>query len=203
MGQNVLDQPLLPQPGNVWADVLPAPQSGPPAATPARVDTQHNAVVASASGDGLQRAAAPAIAVPAPVVAKTGPAPIPVVATPAPVVAAAASVAAAPIPVVVAAAAPVAAVPEAVPSAASSLVVQLAAARTAQRAEAEWRRLRQQAPKLTDGHSPALSEAEVNGQHVWRLRAAGFADVAEASAFCTGIRAVKADCWVVPLSASP
>jgi len=43
----------------------------------------------------------------------------------------------------------------------------------------------------------------VNGQHVWRLRAAGFADVAEASAFCTGIRAVKANCWVVPPSASP
>jgi hypothetical protein len=87
--------------------------------------------------------------------------------------------------------------------AAPSPVVQLAASHSAQLAEAEWRRLRQQAPKLTDGHSPALSEAEVNGQHVWRLRAAGFADVTEASAFCASVRLVKADCWVVPQSLSP
>jgi hypothetical protein len=83
------------------------------------------------------------------------------------------------------------------------LMVQLAAADSAQSAEAEWRRLRQHAPTLTDGHKPAVIEAKVNGQHVWRLRAAGFADLAEASAFCSGIRAVQANCWVVPPSASP
>lgn len=92
---------------------------------------------------------------------------------------------------------------KAAPRAVSHLAVQLAAAQSAQRAEAEWRRLRQDAPKLTDGHQPAVSAAEVNGHQVWRLRTAGFADVAEASAFCTGIRAVNADCWVVPPSASP
>jgi hypothetical protein len=82
-------------------------------------------------------------------------------------------------------------------------MVQLASAGSEQRAEAEWRRLRQQARTLTEGRRPAVSEADVNGQHVWRLRAAGFADVAEASAFCIGIRAVKANCWVVPPSATP
>ena len=82
-------------------------------------------------------------------------------------------------------------------------MVQLAAAGSEQRAEAEWRRLRQQVRTLTEGHLPAVSEADVNGQHVWRLRAAGFADVAEASAFCAGIRAAKANCWVVPASATP
>jgi hypothetical protein len=83
------------------------------------------------------------------------------------------------------------------------LMVQLTAAGSEERADAEWRRLRREARELTEGHPPAISEADVNGQHVWRLRAAGFADVAEASAFCTGIRAVKANCWVVPPSAAP
>jgi hypothetical protein len=63
--------------------------------------------------------------------------------------------------------------------------------------------LRQHAPRLTDGHQPAVIEAEVNGHQVWRLRTAGFADMAEASAFCSDIRAEKSDCWVVPPSASP
>jgi hypothetical protein len=89
------------------------------------------------------------------------------------------------------------------PPAVPRLMVQLAAADSAQSAEAEWRRLRQHAPTLTDGHKPAVIEAKVNGQHVWRLRAAGFADLAAASAFCSGIRAVQANCWVVPPSASP
>jgi SPOR domain len=196
MGQDVLDQPLLPQPGNVWADVLPAPESGPPAAILASSDTQHRAGGAAASTGGLPRPAAPAIVAAAPPAVVS---PAVLVAT-APVAAKTTPVAATVVPAA-ATVVPVAA--KTVPSAASGLVVQLAAARTAQSAEAEWRRLRQQAPQLTDGHSPALSEAEVNGQHVWRLRAAGFADVTEASAFCTGIRAVKADCWVVPPSASP
>ena len=79
-------------------------------------------------------------------------------------------------------------------------VVQLAAVSSEEGAEAAWRRLRQQARVLTDGHVSAVSEAEVNGQHVWRLRAFGFTDVAEASAFCSELRAVKAGCWVVPAS---
>jgi hypothetical protein len=82
-------------------------------------------------------------------------------------------------------------------------VVQLAAAASARSAEAEWQRLRQQARVLTDGHLPMLTETEVNGQHVWRLRADGFTDVAQASAFCMGLRAVKAGCWVVQPTALP
>ena len=32
IGEDVLDKPLLPQPGNIWADVLPAAQAVVPAA---------------------------------------------------------------------------------------------------------------------------------------------------------------------------
>jgi hypothetical protein len=170
MGQAVLDRPLLPQPGDIWADVLPAAEPGPADATPTAGQGGHRSVVAAAPSAGVPR-------------------------LPPPVVVAAAPEAGVP--------PAVAATTKAAPPGDFRLMVQLAAAGSAQRAVAEWQRLRQHAPKLTDGHLPAVSEAEVNGQHVWRLRAAGFADVAEASAFCSGIRAVKASCWVVPPSASP
>ena len=183
MGQNVPDQPLLPQPGNIWADVLPAAQDSAPAAIPASGHGAHRPAVAAAPSARPQAPVAPAIVAAAPAAAQRE----------APAVSPAAAVA--PVAPVVAAAS--------VPRTAYRLEVQLAAAHSAKSAEAEWRRLRQHARKLTEGRLPAVSEAEVNGQRVWRLRAAGFADVAEASAFCTGIRAVKADCWVVPPSELP
>ena len=62
----------------------------------------------------------------------------------------------------------------------------------------QWRRLRRDAPQLTDGHNPTIMSADVNGRHVWRLRADGFEDIAAARAFCIGIRTANADCWVVP-----
>jgi hypothetical protein len=168
IGQDMLDQPLLPQPGNIWADILPPSTQRAASTAAARVD---HPVTAMAPATQLPHAAAPksaTVAAAAPLLPPSMPA-----------------------------------VTKAVPAQASRPVVQLAAARSPQRAAAEWRRLRLQAPKLTDGHLPAVIEAEVNGQQVWRLRTAGFADVAEASAFCTGIRAVRADCWVVPMASLP
>jgi hypothetical protein len=166
IGQDMLDQPLLPQPGNIWADILP-PSAQRAASAAARVD---HPATAMAPATKLPHAATltATVAAAAPSLPPTKPA-----------------------------------VTQAAPAQASRPVVQLTAARSPQRAEAEWRRLRLQAPTLTDGHLPAVVEAEVNGQQVWRLRTAGFADVAEASAFCTGIRAVRADCWVVPLASLP
>ena len=87
------------------------------------------------------------------------------------------------------------------PDAGDHPMVQLAALSDAQQAVAAWRRLRREAPKLTDGHNPEIVSADVNGRHVWRLRAGGFDDIAAATAFCTGIRTANADCWVVPASA--
>ncbi|HVC59495.1 MAG TPA: SPOR domain-containing protein [Acetobacteraceae bacterium] len=164
MGQRALDQPLLPRPGNIWADVLPAAEPGPLAAMPVSVRDERRPVVAEASGTVLRRHAAPAM------VKSARPAAFPAAAR-------ATAITARP--------------------AVHRLAVQLAAARSAQRAEAEWRRLRLDAPKLTYGHQPAVSEADVNGRRVWRLRTAGFSDVAQASAFCSSMRAVKAACWVV------
>jgi hypothetical protein len=271
MGQEVLDQPLLPQPGNIWADVLPAPQPDPPAAAPASFHGVHRPVAATLPSAGVPRPALPAIAAADPgaasPVAAAVAAAVPVAAAASPMaatspaglvspaatvrVAAALSPTAPPSraghlspegvvsmtaaiaptaaasrtgpvspagPVSLATAvspgAAVASAGEAVPSAGSAIAmavprvvvhpeVQLAAAQSAQSAEAEWRRLRRDAPTLTEGRLPVVREAEVNGQHVWRLRAAGFADVAEASAFCIGMRAAKSECWVVPASASP
>ena len=206
MGQDAFDQPLLPQPGNIWADVLPATQPGPPGATPPSFRSGNLPIAAVASSVRLVRPAVLVIAAEAataagpsmsalPPTAALAPAPArPLPANPPPTVA------------VTPATGLPAAGPEmakAAPRPASRPVVQLAAAGSEQRAQAEWRRLREQARTLTEGHLPAVSEADVNGQHVWRLRAAGFADVAEASAFCTGMHAVKANCWVIPPSATP
>jgi len=178
MGQDMLDQPLLPQPGDIWADVLPRAEPAPATTLPATSRREHRSVVAAAPGARSTQPAGP----PQPV----GP---PHQANPAG-------------PETAKAAPPVEPNPARHP-AMPHLAVQLAAVRSAQLAEAEWRRLRQHAPRLTDGHQPAVIEAEVNGHQVWRLRTAGFAGVAEASAFCSDIRAVKSDCWVVPPSASP
>lgn len=243
MGQDALDQPLLPQPGNIWADVLPAVQPDPPSAASAGYHGEHRPAEASPPGAGAPRPVRPATAAADPAV--TGPAapalaavvpladPLPPTApasaagpaspasaslagnfSPAETVAAVGvgvastgtGVASARSEVAAAGAGTASAgttVATAVPRAAFRPEVQLAAAQSAQSAEAEWRRLRRDAPTLTEGRLPAVREAEVNGRHVWRLRAAGFADVAEASAFCTGIRVAKAECWVVPGSASP
>ncbi len=258
MGQDALDRPLLPQPGDIWAGVLPPAQSGPAAVAPVGIRGGRPAVDAAEPAAGQSHRKQGAIAATGPAyrteaatpatgpahrteaaTAATGPAhrtdqpsrtgqpsrttqtvaatgqPHPAavgIATTgrlhaaAPVIAAASTGILRPAPAVARAThepmRPVAAA-KAGPPAVPRLMVQLAAADSAQSAEAEWRRLRQHAPTLTDGHKPAVIEAKVNGQHVWRLRAAGFADLAEAGAFCSGIRAVQANCWVVPPSASP
>lgn len=255
LGQDALDQPLLPQPGDVWADVLPPAQLGPSVVPPASVRARHSLVEAAESDARAPHRPEPAVTMTgqapatAAVIAATGLAPAtaaaaaaamprqphrsaptlatagqlhpsrPVIATPARPVSSAPVIAATPAEAV----RPVQAVARAMPEPAQPVaammaeagardgvkagalhpMVQLAAADSARSAEAEWQRLRQHAPNLTHGHKAAVSEAEVNGQHVWRLRASGFADMSEASAFCSGIRAVKANCWVVPTPASP
>jgi hypothetical protein len=206
LGEDVLEKPLLPQPGNIWADVLPPARPGAPLASAGNRGDPH-------PGGAHPMVAATSVAAPprpsGPVILASARAPA------LPPVEAAALLA---VPVVKVAPPPIPH-PSIQPAAASAaprpvgnlaalqgsarLAVQLAAVRSAELAEAEWRRLRQDAPTLTDGHDPAVTEAEVNGQHVWRLRAMGFADLAQASAFCGSIRAVKVGCWVVPPTASP
>lgn len=79
--------------------------------------------------------------------------------------------------------------------------VQLGAAASAQGAMAAWHRLRLRQRALTNGHEPAIVQAEVKGHMVWRLRTSGFADTAAAAAFCARIRSDSGKCFVVPTAA--
>jgi len=186
MGRPAGDQPLLPQPGNIWADVLPPSVSPLPAHTivkPDQIRHEPTAIVAH-----TVRVAPTQTAKPVAPLTKDRP-----VASKGNRVAGKGDQVASQGNHVASA--------QSVLDAGDHPMVQLAAVTDATRAEAAWRRLRRNARRLTDGHNPEITSAEVNGRHVWRLRAGGFDDVAAAGAFCSGMRTAKADCWVVPASA--
>jgi hypothetical protein len=84
-----------------------------------------------------------------------------------------------------------------------ALAVHLATAATAQGAVAAWTKLQHRLPDLLRGHPPQVFAADSNGRTVWRLRAAGFATIADARAFCTRMHAAKVDCRVVATAAEP
>jgi hypothetical protein len=81
--------------------------------------------------------------------------------------------------------------------------VHLATADTAQGAVAAWTELQRRLPDLLRGHSPQVWSTEIDGRTVWRLRAAGFATVSDARAFCVQMHAAKADCTVVRTTSAP
>jgi hypothetical protein len=81
--------------------------------------------------------------------------------------------------------------------------VHLATTDTAQGAVAAWTELQQRLPDLLRGHPPQIWAAEVAGRTVWHLRAAGFATVTDARAFCARMHAAKAGCRVVRTAALP
>ena len=169
LGGNAAVAALHPEPGDIWAGIVP---TQPPEALtpfPATRPRPHPDM--------------PAHAAPVPpVVARRAPPPV------------------APPPVLARHAAPVAAPARPAPHATS---VQLTAAGSAQRAVAAWKRLQQRLPRLVRAHQPAVSSAYVHGKMIWRLRAGGFATVAEADAFCAQVRAAKSDCWVVGAAEDP
>ena len=168
MGHEPGVQPLLPEPGNIWADVLPAtPQAAPErAATTARPSPP---AAASRATDAVPRRAAPVRDADVRGADVRG-----------------SDVRGAE-----------AADPAAAPVSRRSAAVQLVAAQSAEGAEAAWKLLQQRLPKLVQGHSPMVTQADVEGHKVWRLRTGGFATRAEADAFCTSVRATKSTCWVV------
>jgi Flp pilus assembly protein TadD len=75
-------------------------------------------------------------------------------------------------------------------------LVQLAAAVSADAAQAEWQRLQQHMPDVMDGRQPIIAKVERNGQTFWRLRVGGFADAGQASAFCERLHAGGGACVV-------
>ncbi len=75
-------------------------------------------------------------------------------------------------------------------------MVQLAALGSEDAAKAEWVRLDKRMPGLLNSRQPAVSRVEHGGKVFWRLRTGGFADIAQATAFCEQVRAKGAGCSI-------
>ena len=81
-------------------------------------------------------------------------------------------------------------------SAANGAMVQLTAVNSEDAAKSEWQRLSKRLPDLLGQRKPAFSKTEHDGKAMWRVRTGGFADVAQATAFCEKVRAKGAGCSV-------
>lgn len=77
-------------------------------------------------------------------------------------------------------------------------VVQLGAFDTSDQAEAEWVRLTSAHVDLLGDRRRTVEEAVTNGRTFFRLRAGGFADLADARRFCSALVANGAPCIPVP-----
>ncbi len=178
MGQDPNVPPLRPEPGDIWADVLPAhppaaltpPQSGQPVVRPLRPEPGDiwAGVLSTQTPAALTPEQSGQPAAPPQVQAGAG--------TPRPARKLR---------------------PEPPASADDAPAVHLATADTAQGAVAAWTALQHRLPDLLRGHPPQVWAGEVDGRTVWRLRAAGFATVSDARAFCARMHAAKAGCSVV------
>ncbi|MEJ0017990.1 MAG: SPOR domain-containing protein [Acetobacteraceae bacterium] len=81
--------------------------------------------------------------------------------------------------------------------AAGTILVQLAAAGSEDAARSEWQHLQQRMPDLMAERVALVLPVEMNGQRLWRLRTGGFPSTAEAIAFCGQLQTRHAACWVV------
>lgn len=84
----------------------------------------------------------------------------------------------------------------AAPASGHQPMVQLAALTSEEAAHAEWTQLSKKMPDLLGGRQPTYSKTERDGHTFWRVRMAGFADVARARTFCERVRAKGAGCSV-------
>ena len=74
--------------------------------------------------------------------------------------------------------------------------VQFAALDSEAAAKAAWVQLNHRLPELLAGRTAKVERAELDGKVFWRLRSGGFADVADATAFCARLRAKSAACTI-------
>jgi hypothetical protein len=99
-------------------------------------------------------------------------------------------------PLVAASKPQVAAVEAHPPASGHQVMVQLAALTSEEAARNEWQQLAKRIPDLLNGRQPNLSRTERDGHEFWRVRTSGFADVAQARAFCDHVRAKGGGCSV-------
>jgi len=125
---------------------------------------------------------------PAAPVSAPAPAPLPVTSVAARPTPAATPSSSAPTP---AARAPSATAPKAAPTGA---IVQLAAVGSEAAAMSEWQRLSHRFPELLGDRRPLVSHTERDGKTYWRLRVAGFTDIAGATGFCGQMKSRGANC---------
>ncbi len=85
------------------------------------------------------------------------------------------------------------ATPAVQPQPTGHVIVQLGALDTEAQGRAEWDRLTKRLPTL-GARQPQFVRAEAAGHTVWRIRTGGFADTAEATAFCGQVKARGGAC---------
>jgi Flp pilus assembly protein TadD len=73
--------------------------------------------------------------------------------------------------------------------------VQLAALPSASEAMHEWQRLGKRSPEILSGREPTITQADVAGKKVWRLRMVGFATIKQARDLCTRLQTARLSCW--------
>ena len=79
---------------------------------------------------------------------------------------------------------------------AGGTMVQLAAVETQAAATSEWARLAKRMPELLGERHAVVQRADRDGHAVFRVRTGGFADVAEATGFCTKVKAKGGACTI-------
>ena len=77
------------------------------------------------------------------------------------------------------------------------VTVQLSSARSEAQAQADWNKLAKRMPDLMAEHRALFQKINEPGPAPWRLRTGGFADPAQAKAFCDKVRAKGGQCAVV------
>lgn len=87
--------------------------------------------------------------------------------------------------------------PAIVPPHGKTLTVQLSAAKSEADAQAAWDKLAKRMPELFGPHRALFQKTNEPGPTPWRLRTGGFADPAQAKAFCDRVKAKGGQCSVV------
>jgi hypothetical protein len=83
------------------------------------------------------------------------------------------------------------------PPHAKSVAVQLSATKSEAQAQVAWERLAKKMPELFGQHRAMFQKVNEPGPMPWRLRTGGFADPAQAKAFCDKVKAKGGQCALV------